>query len=803
MLSRLLIFLLLLLVFDAQAQQQKLDSVALNLNHYGYQAKQSCLFVHFDKNIYTNNDQVWFTAYLLNAAARSDQYHTLYVSLVSNTDSSVVLQEKFLIDRGVAFGDILLPDSLLSGNYRFVVNTNIKINGKYDAEFIQPITVKSSTVNRLLTNISILKTYDEKTRNGTALVRLLTSENRFVEDAEITYRIGKGDKILSSGKARSSVIGELKINYPAEKITAENNLLSVSVKKDNQLRHISYKLPIQKSSRLAISFYPESGYLVDNLITKVGFEIKDVDGNAIKTKTVLFGDDQVLDTLITNSTGMGTFNLLPLVGKKYHMEILSDDPIQMRYLLPEVLKDGVVLRLGNAVAGESLAAQLASSNDEQVYVMVHDFSTIYLQKDFNLKANNPQNLRFRLDSIPMGLYAITVLNDKFKPLAERVFFANYQKLSHFELQTDRPEYTTRDSVTLNIKTLDNGRLISGLASISCVQANRFSLNNSLNIADYYLFERALTDLPNHPQETKYNDLEYLNNILLIKGWRRYQWPLEAVAVNKNQISSMEYQGTVTRNKRSVKVQMQLNILGNNGLKVLFTDSTGKFIIDHKKILTENKAKLLFSLNDIRKEFFDVSLADPLGEIKTYVHKQNYQERNSRILQLNDFSQNMTAPAGIRLKEVVIRQKKDESYFVPNGPNRCGDYVCAYNILNCTNHIGSPDNRSPVEGRRYKTPGGVGEVTYTACVLEDGPAIVNALKGINLPKEFYVSDIKDMNEPIKFATIYWNYQQSISANGNTTLNFKTGDLIGKFKIIVQGITTNGVAYGEKEINIVNK
>lgn len=803
MLSRILIPVLLLLVFDAQAQQQQLDSVAISLGRYGYQAKQSCLFVHFDKNIYTNNDQVWFTAYLLNAAARSNQYHTLYISLVSNADSSVVLQEKFLIDRGVAFGDILLPDSLLSGNYRFVVNTNIKLNGKYDAEFIQPITVKSSTANRLLTNISVLSTNDEKTRNGTALIRLLTSENRFVEDAEIRYRIGKGDKILSSGKARSSVIGELKIDYPADKITAENNLLSVSVKKDNQIRYINYKLPLKNSRSLDFRYYPESGYLVGNLMSKVGFEIKDADGNAIKTKAVLFSDDQVLDTLSTNSTGIGTFNLLPLKGKRYYMKILSDDPMQMQYPLPEVLDDGVVLRFGNAMAGESLAAQLQSSNDKHVYVMVHDFSTIYLQKDFNLKAGKLQNLRFRLDSIPMGLYAVTVLNDKFKPIAERVFFANYQNLSHFELQTDRTEYTTRDSVILNIRALKIDRPISGLASISCVQSNRLSINNNLNIADYYLFERALNDLPNHPEGIKHTDMEYINNILLVKGWRRYKWPSEAVTANKNITFSMEYQGAVTRNKKNIKVPMQLNILGGDGLKVLFTDSTGKFVINHNKIFTENKARLLFSLNDTRKEFFDVALSDPLDEIKTYVHKQNYREQNSRIVQLNDFSQNMTAAAGINLKEVVIKQKKDESYFVPNGPNRCGDYVCAYNILNCTNHIGSPDNRSPVEGRRYKTPGGIGEVLYTACVLEDGPVIVNALKGINLPKEFYVSDIKNMNEPIKFATIYWNYQQSISANGNTTLTFNTGDLIGRFKIVVQGITTEGIAYGEQEINIVNK
>jgi hypothetical protein len=55
----------LLLLFKAKAQDAKLDSVAQNIHHYGLKSAKSSLFVHFDKDIYSNNDQVWFTGYLL------------------------------------------------------------------------------------------------------------------------------------------------------------------------------------------------------------------------------------------------------------------------------------------------------------------------------------------------------------------------------------------------------------------------------------------------------------------------------------------------------------------------------------------------------------------------------------------------------------------------------------------------------------------------------------------------------------------------------------------------------------------
>ncbi|RZK67874.1 MAG: hypothetical protein EOO95_01540, partial [Pedobacter sp.] len=93
------------------------------IRQYGQQNATSSIFVHFDKNVYSNNDQVWFTGYLLEGVAPIADYHTLHLALVNNADSSVVLQKKFLIHEGFAFGDLVLPDSLPGGSYRFLLNT--------------------------------------------------------------------------------------------------------------------------------------------------------------------------------------------------------------------------------------------------------------------------------------------------------------------------------------------------------------------------------------------------------------------------------------------------------------------------------------------------------------------------------------------------------------------------------------------------------------------------------------------------------------------------------------------------------
>lgn len=264
--SRLIAFLLVLICVSAKAQDHQLDSVATNLNNYGLSSAQSSLFVHFDKNVYTNNDQVWFTAYLLKAVTDLKAYHTLYLSLVNNRDSSVVYQGKFLMDKGFCYGALNLPDSLQSGAYRFVANTNITLNGKPDAEFIQPVTIKSTTLNPLVEQVAVFKPYDERTGNGTVLLKILTSENRFVEDAQIKYQIGRDKQVLKSAVAKSSVIGELMIDYPADKITAANNLLSISIKKGSHTRYVKFELPVKDKPKYQVSFYPEGGHLIKDLM---------------------------------------------------------------------------------------------------------------------------------------------------------------------------------------------------------------------------------------------------------------------------------------------------------------------------------------------------------------------------------------------------------------------------------------------------------------------------------------------------------------------------------------------------------
>ncbi|MGQ7856797.1 hypothetical protein ACUN24_21380 [Pedobacter sp. WC2501] len=793
---------IVLLLVKAKAQDVKLDSVVLNINRYGLKTAQSNLFVHFDKTVYTNNDQVWFSGYLLKNITNLDQYHTLYLSLINNSDSSVVIQDKFLIEKGFAFGALTLPDSLPGGSYRFVANTNIKKDKQPDGEFVQPIVIKSTTVNPLTANVSIFKAYDEQSKNGIALLKILSSDNRFVENAEIKYHIGKDKQTLLTGSAKSSVIGELMINFPADKITADNNQLNVSIKKGKHIRYIKFNLPVRNRSNYQIQFYPEGGYLVDRLTSKVGFEVKDLEGNAIKATGILYENDMVIDTLQSNSTGLGSFSICPKPSKKYYVKLFASEQEGNSYHLPAALKHGAVLTAGTAIAENDFRLQLVANNNQKVHVLVHNFADVFLHADLILAANKTQNIRFKLDSVPIGLNTVTILDSNYRPMAERIFFAHYDQLNQIELSTDKNEYNTRDQVNLKLNvTGKNEAPLTALVSISCTQANRISVVNNQNIMDYFYLQQHLKPIPSRPMGLKYVDQDYLNDVFLVKTWRRYKWPEEEVVNKKEVLSSFDYHGEITRRKKLLTSPLGLTTIAGENLNFLDTDSAGRFSIpfDHL-LIKEQKTPVWLGMVTDRYDLYSLHINNPQEELTKYIVQQNFELPDTRAKVINNDYQSITSAAGIKLKEVVITKNNQNTDYAKRTYNKCGDYVCRNNILNCHNHIEASDNSNPITGETYSDGKG-GKITYQGCLDVDRKPNIISLKGINLAKDFYVSDINNKNEPINFSTVYWNYQMKIK--GDTSISFNMGDLTGPFKVIVQGVTDKGVVYGEKEIMVKRK
>lgn len=113
---------------------------------YGQQRDVVDLYLHVDKNVYLHNENIWFTAYVLNNPAQ--EQHTLYTLLVNDSSKAIVATQRFVISSGLAGGSVFLPDSIPAGNYRLIAYTN-----SYDAilgrlPFHCPVSLVSPTRRR-------------------------------------------------------------------------------------------------------------------------------------------------------------------------------------------------------------------------------------------------------------------------------------------------------------------------------------------------------------------------------------------------------------------------------------------------------------------------------------------------------------------------------------------------------------------------------------------------------------------------------------------------------------------------------
>ncbi len=76
------------------------------------------IYLQVSKGIYETGEDLWFKAYQLNAQSfgLSDQSKTLYLQMI-NCEDSIVWQEKYPVENGMAFGHVYVSEKLSEGDY--------------------------------------------------------------------------------------------------------------------------------------------------------------------------------------------------------------------------------------------------------------------------------------------------------------------------------------------------------------------------------------------------------------------------------------------------------------------------------------------------------------------------------------------------------------------------------------------------------------------------------------------------------------------------------------------------------------
>lgn len=800
-------FFIVLFCKQLHAQDNTLDSLTGKMHYYSLQHPSATLFVHFDKTIYTNNETVWFTGYMLKGNP-IEVYDAMSVVLVNNIDSTIAIEEKFVMFAGLSFGSLLLPDSLPPGNYSLMAYTNRLLNGLPEDIFIQPVTIKSSDDPSF--NVTLkLDDAPHSPDSVTVALKAITFGDRLLTNADVQYTIGKGKNILTTGKTKTNVFGESLLKIATKQLNADNNLLQVQIKSGKESKKIRLQLPVYDSSPI-VKFYPEGGSIIADMLCTVGFEVTTATGEPLPATAVLYEGDEISDTIQTDNTGMGRLKLLALKENNYTLQLLTNTAGNKRYRLPQALPSGPVMHIENALAGDSLYLKLMTLVTGPFYIVLHDYRQVH--ETFTLLVKQPasKNIALPLINIPKGIVAVTLMDSMGRPWVERLIFAHYNKRTGIQVKTDSLYYGTRQKVQISLRLEGYTDSIAGngLVSVACVQENRLERKNMQDIESYFYLQHELSDMPYRyrPMGNDASDAAYLQNILLIKGWRRYTWQAMMQTEPKDTLqehTSLQFTGQVTQYDKRLKKPVLLVTFHESSLNTFSTDSTGRFALTGENIITNLGKKVLLAVNNASRGDYNVVVTDPYKYINkklsaTIIGSRPELKYPAQDTRLTIIPVNERLPT---LQTVVVTSSKRDKSLYAASKNACGDYVCPYNILNCPNHPFG--GRLPVTGQSYNLPGG-GTIVYSGCNEVPQENVIN-VKGIYMHKEFYGSDYAVFNphDPEYYSTIFWKHAVPIRATKDVSFTFYTSDITGRFKIIVQGVSGNDVLYGEQTFMVRKK
>jgi hypothetical protein len=126
-------------------QQDVADSIRSRFDQFGQQYLQEKVYVHTDRSFYLAGEIIWFKIYDVDGGFNRplDLSKMAYIEVVGG-DQKALLQAKILLTNGTGSGSFFLPVSFNSGVYKIRAYTSWMKNFSPDYFFEKPLTIVNS-----------------------------------------------------------------------------------------------------------------------------------------------------------------------------------------------------------------------------------------------------------------------------------------------------------------------------------------------------------------------------------------------------------------------------------------------------------------------------------------------------------------------------------------------------------------------------------------------------------------------------------------------------------------------------------
>jgi hypothetical protein len=265
-----------------------------------------------------------------------------------------------------------------------------------------------------------------------------------------------------------------------------------------------------------IYFFPESGYLVNNIKSVVAFRCTDASGKEISCSGVVV--DQSNDTVTkfaASSNGIGRFEFTPVPGETYKAVVAGDRDTSATFSLPVPQAKGYVIRVTNEANAILLDVLSSVADNAQGLLVIHQSGQNHLARRVSF-AQSGSRVEVLKTALKPGVNTITLFDEKGRAVAERLVFQMPERLA-LKANTAKSSYGLREKVEVFVSAGSTSNLSASVFQIA--PGNNFS-------QDIFKSLWMGSELPqlSEPLSAYMNEaadsIGVLDNLMLTYGYRK-------------------------------------------------------------------------------------------------------------------------------------------------------------------------------------------------------------------------------------------------------------------------------------------
>jgi hypothetical protein len=461
---------------------------------------------------------------------------------------------------------------------------------------------------------------------------------------------------------------------------------------------------IKAAGKYQVSFYPEGGTAVSDNECVFAFKATGPDGLPVAVNgQVLDNTKQKVADIATIHDGMGKFKFQGYAGNAYKAVVQFPDHSQQTVALPPFMLSGITMQVSQQTNTIMIMMAYAGEKTEYGNVFLATYQDNGHIETFPLELDRGmRGLQFIKKIFSTGILRLTIFDQHYIPLAERVIFVDNNDRINFNLATDTLSLAAKGKCSFSINTKKTDSIGNYSVSVRDMATTDTGEQYGDNIYTSLLISPELHGSLYKPGYYFQSDADSLKDqldlVMLTNGWRHFNWD---TVMNKRPVKltyaperAQYLAGKIVSQEKLQDMQIKLIIMNQDSSKYIGfikPDSAGQFILpdyehsgisnlyvelaDKKNHIKKSAVKLLNtfadSLQHIPGETLTGNIKASIDIVKNIQADTTLDIRNGRLLKtVNIHEQKITPMQELINQHVGPLYHSDREYtfdFVNNPP----------------------------------------------------------------------------------------------------------------------------------------